>query len=195
MSVSGPCLWMPSLSPPISSHISAVSAHFSPARDGQYLQPKPVSVSPTLLRSWEQGSTPSNEPRVEMQQAALKAENALPSAASAGKPGQQCAETDTPLGGVETSNPRNRTDPRLTRMRLPKLDCSEPLLSKHRGGNLHTESPLDSGGGPRDETQDRVNEDSETSPSDGGMGSSAGAEQQKTPAEIKADKKKMKRFR
>lgn len=132
-----------------------------------------------------------------MQQAAPKAGNDLPGEGSTEQSVRpQHTGDKAPLPkDAEKANLKSESDTSLSRIRLHKLNCSEPLLSASR--NIHSPGVLtpDSAGERRDGALDIVKEQgATTSPSDEGLGS-AGAEHQKTPSEIKADKKKMKRFR
>lgn len=188
MSISGPYLWLSSLSPPTSSHLSTITAHFSTAAGtADHIQQTPISDPARLSWALEKGGYSSKEPSIEMQQTAPNAENALSNHATYG-----VSETRK---DAENPNAGSRRETPLSRMELPKLDCSGPSLSISRDTN-HLSPPGNSVQGSNGTKQDGAQETDKdhgelTTPSDEGMVSPASAEQPKTTA----DKKRMKRFR
>ncbi|RJE27392.1 homeobox transcription factor [Aspergillus sclerotialis] len=128
-----------------------------------------------------------------MQQAAPKAENALPRPDSTATPSHAQHGESEIMKDAETPALGSKQDTPLSRIKLPKLNCSEPNLSMSRDTN-NLNHPGDSTQSPHGENRDgRQEKESleETTPSDEGMVSSTGLEQPKSAA----DKKKMKRFR
>jgi hypothetical protein len=193
MSISGPCLWLPS---PIPSHLATVTAFSSKAAgSAELIQQTAGSVPSVSFRPCERGGC-SNTPPVEMRKTALKNDNALPSAEldeESSRP--QSAGGKALLKDEEKPSPRSGSDT-LSRMKLHKLNCSEPVLSMRRDITSPADLTPDSAGEHLDWTQETAKEHRDAStPSDEGTVLSAGGEHQKTPSEIKADKKKMKRFR
>ncbi|KAJ5175417.1 uncharacterized protein N7482_001294 [Penicillium canariense] len=78
MSIGGPCLWLPSLSSPVPSPLSAVTSHLSAiARHGERV-PSPRIASTLLTLSRDRESASRTWPS-EMQRTGMTAENALPS--------------------------------------------------------------------------------------------------------------------
>lgn len=188
MSISGPYLWLSSLSPPTSSHLSTITSHFSSAGAAEHIQPTPNPDPARVFWPLEKGGYSPKELPVEMQRTASNAENALTNHT-------QCGNRRETLRAAEDPSLESRRDTPLSRIKLPKLDCSEPLLSISRNATHLTppgDSAQDSHAEPRDGTQEAEKDPCEmTTPSDEGMGSPAGAEQPKSAA----DKKRMKRFR
>lgn len=188
MSIGGPCLWLSSLSPPTSSHLSAITAHFSTfSGTAEHIQSTPNSDPARVSWALERGGHSPKGLPVEMQQTARKAENALSSHAT-------CHGSET-RKDPENLNAGSKRGTPLSRMELPKLDCSGPCLSLSRDPN-HLSRPgnLEQGSNGRqpDGTQEVDRDNGElTTPSDEGMASPASAEQPKSTA----DKKRMKRFR
>lgn len=193
MSISGPCLWLPS---PIPSRLVTATVLSSIAAGSAELDQQTAGSVPSLS-FWpcERGGC-SNTPPVEMKKAALKNENALPGAELAEEsPRPQSAGGKALLKDEEKPSPKSGSDT-LSRMKLHKLNCSEPVLSRRRDITSPADLTPDSAGEHLDGTQETAKEHQDaSSPSDEGTVLSAGGEQQKTPSEIKADKKKMKRFR
>ncbi|KAF7589119.1 hypothetical protein BBP40_004754 [Aspergillus hancockii] len=132
-----------------------------------------------------------------MQSAMLKAENAFPAAAPVGP-------TDSiRYSGVEmpSNNLGNRLgqaegDASLSRMKLEKLNHSEPLLSVPRGCSS-PQAPrgltLEAKTGAQEEMRENEKDDGDAgASSDDGMGSSG---ERRATSDSKSEKKKMKRFR
>lgn len=190
MSIHVPSLYLPS--PPSPSHLTPALSSTG-VRSGGFVDRKPPSVPSLSFPLLEQAGC-SNEQPAAMSQAALNVRNAPFNAQSAEKATRpRHTEDKAPLEDAENPNPMSRSDA-LPRTRLLKLDCTEPLLSMHRG---IVDLTPDSAGERGDGVHDTTNEHRETtSPSsDEEMGSSAGSERHRTASEIRADKKKMKRFR
>ena len=194
MSISGPCLWLSSLTPPISSHLSTITSHFSTSSgSAEPIQSPPIPDSSGLPGSWERGGCSTKDLPSEMQPSAPKAENALPRPDSTAIPSHAEHGESQIMKNAETPELGSKHDTPLSRIKLPKLNCSEPHLSMSRDTNhlSHLGGPTQD---PNEENRDgRQEKESleETTPSDEGMGSSTGFEQPRSAA----DKKKMKRFR
>lgn len=190
MSIHDPWLWLPS--PPSPAHLTPALSSTG-VRSGAFVCRKPA-FAPSLSFSLLEQAGWSNEPPAAMSQAALNVRNAPYNAQSAEKSARPWdTEDKTALEDAENPNPMSESDA-LPRPRLPKLDCTEPLLSRHRGiVDLTPDSAGERGNG----VHDTANEHREaTSPSsDEEMGSSAGGERHRTASENRTDKKKMKRFR
>ena len=126
-----------------------------------------------------------------MQEGAPKAENALSKPDSTAIISHAQHGENQIMKDAEHSSPGSKHGTPLSRIKLPKLNCSEPHLSMSRDtNNRNPESSLESDGENRDAMEEKEHLE-ETTPSDEGMGSSTGLEQPKSAA----DKKKMKRFR
>ncbi|CEJ55311.1 hypothetical protein PMG11_01575 [Penicillium brasilianum] len=80
MSIGGPCLWVPSLSSPVASPLSAVTSHLSAvARHGEWVSSAPRITSPLLILPRDREATSqSTSSSAEMQRTGATAENALP---------------------------------------------------------------------------------------------------------------------
>ena len=98
-----------------------------------------------------------------------------------------------PSNDADSPHLGNRRDTPASRMKLPKLNCTEPFLSFRERVDPDTARQADTNGEQGEEQDIRDPGDGSTpSPSDDGADN---ATRQKSLAEIRADKKKMKRFR
>ncbi|PWY64764.1 homeobox transcription factor [Aspergillus heteromorphus CBS 117.55] len=200
MSLSGPCVWLSSLSPPSGSHLPAITSHWSTAPwNSDQASSRPRALPPRLPGSWEKESEPAKPPSIDMQPAALKAENAFTTVAPAG--------TSSPVqhagGPASFPNPESRiTEPvesPTSRMKLEKIDRSDPHFPRPPG----TVSPqvmkqrtpdLKDREAAEQQDRDRENSDAAMASSDDGAESSVGGDK-KQSSDSKSEKKKMKRFR
>lgn len=181
MSVSGPCLWLPSPAAS-SSHFSAIPT---------------TATTASAANTW----TPEQNFRSQTE----KTEDpVLPAVSST----TFSTATNTPVQ-AELMPPKNTddrtvpatTDSTLSRTRLEKLNCSEPFLSSgSKDATSSTPATRESSLERKRKHSDSNLHDKEIfegamTPSDDGAGSSAAGERQNTPADGKIEKKKMKRFR
>lgn len=196
MSVGGPCLWLPSLSSPVPSPLSAVSSHLSSARNSDRFPLRSRAISPRLVpqRKEEPGAPVSTSTRVtEMQPAVQKAENTLNH--SEGPSGMAIAASPS----VRKVSSRTTLNPRLEAAKqdmLPRVKLDIPSLNSrnfpaiqplvgHAGYPEAKDSSFASSHESREDERD-----STVSPDDDkDMGSD---DNMKSPS---MDKKKMKRFR
>ncbi|KAK1141391.1 hypothetical protein N8T08_009063 [Aspergillus melleus] len=131
-----------------------------------------------------------------MQPVVLKAENAFPTATSPGVSAQgRYSGGEMPLSHSENRKPEAEGDS-LSRMRLDKLNHSEPALSTPRAAvspNAQRELTPDLRKNEQDEMQEyeKDHADAMAASSDEGAGSST----EKRASDAKTEKKKMKRFR
>ncbi|EAU37689.1 predicted protein [Aspergillus terreus NIH2624] len=192
MSISGPCAWLSSLPPPSTSHLSAITNHWQTTGswNAEPISPKARVLPSRSPRSWEKEDPAGKRLPVDMQPAGLKAENAFPAAAPA--PTGASGSSATYAGAELRGNPsEHRTaeasnDTSLSRMRLDKLNHSEPVLSAARPQTPQPENT-------KREVESRENEKDVgevIASSDEGTASPG-----KRPLDSKNDKKKMKRFR
>ncbi|KAH8430311.1 uncharacterized protein LDX57_007975 [Aspergillus melleus] len=131
-----------------------------------------------------------------MQPVVLKAENAFPTMTSPGASAQgRYSGGEMPLSNSENRKPEAEGDS-LSRMRLDKLNHSEPALSTPRAAvspNTQRELTPDLRKHEQDEMQEyeKDHADAMAASSDEGAGSST----EKRASDAKTEKKKMKRFR
>ncbi|KAE8403560.1 hypothetical protein BDV37DRAFT_283618 [Aspergillus pseudonomiae] len=193
MSVSGPCIWLSSLPPPSSSHLTAITNSWStPSWNVEQATSRTKAVSPGLPRSLEKESDSAKTP-VDMQSAAIKAENAFSAGAPVGP------SNSVRYSGVEmpsdTSGNRNvqaEGDASLSRMKLERLNHSEPLLSIPRGGSS-PQAPRELT--PEARTGDQEEQNEHDNNAEVGASSDDGTGSPRTALDPKTEKKKMKRFR
>ncbi|PYH97457.1 homeobox transcription factor [Aspergillus ellipticus CBS 707.79] len=200
MSLSGPCVWLSSLSPPSSSHLPAITNHWSTASwNSEQVSSRPRALPPRLPGSWEKESEPAKPSSIDMQPAALKAENAFAPVAP--------ARTSSPVqrhgGPMSFPNPESRVtelgDDTTSRMKLEKLDHSEPHFPRPTGTaspqTMKERTPdLKEREAVEQRERDRDNCDAAMASSDDGAESSVGGDKKHT-SDSKSEKKKMKRFR
>lgn len=197
MSVGGPCLWLPSLSSPVPSPLSAVSSHLSAARN-ERLSLGPRTVSPRLsAQKKEEPGVPVHVPArpVEMHPAGFKAENALNNPVA-----QSVSMGSAPYLGRDVSVPEtvNRRLEAAKQDMLPRVKLEIPSLNQRVFSTVqplvgpgHPEemgvSSFSAPHGPRDDHE----RESTCSPDDDKdmMGSD---DNNRSPS---MEKKKMKRFR
>ncbi|KAJ5895371.1 hypothetical protein N7495_007062 [Penicillium taxi] len=148
MSIRGPCLWVPSLSSPVSSPISAVTSHFSAVArhgNGERVSPRTTSPSLTPHSFGDRTLLDSHSIPVVMNSAGLKAENA----------------------SVSSMVPSNMTGlrPGVERENLPRVRLEIPPntnYSTSRESGLV--SPLDMDGDDHDDSADDKGDDDDRSP-------------------------------
>lgn len=196
MSIGGPCLWVPSLSSPVPSPLSAVSSHFSAiTRHGERASSLPRTSSPQSTFPRELALDISSLRRsAEMQRAGSKAENApitpVPSttASSATYGGE--IPSHSPFNPVAGAG-REDTLPRV-KLEIPGRSYTDFSMSSSQGGSSHLGEMSDAsqlGLDSRDEhDHDR---ESTISPSDE-RGDTLDGDDSKMSS---LEKKKMKRFR
>lgn len=198
MSVGGPCLWLPSLSSPVPSPLSAVSSHLSSARNSERLSLGPRTISPRFAVRKEEPGVPVCAPNrlAEMQPAAYKAGNALT------HPETQPVSMPSPASYSREVTSRDTINHRLEAAKqdmLPRVKLEIPSLNQRV---FSTNQPLVGHGGRPDETvvssfagshdpRDDHDRESTVSPDDykDMMGSD---DNNRSPS---MEKKKMKRFR
>ncbi|KAJ5348285.1 Homeodomain [Penicillium brevicompactum] len=199
MSVGGPCLWLPSLSSPVPSPLSAVSSHLS-ARSSDRFSLGPRNISPRLsVQKKEEPGVPASIPSrfAEMQPTGHRAENALghsgaqPSgmAASVPYPGRDVSSRDTINHRLEAAKQDMLPGVKLE---IPSLNqrvfsATQPLVG--HGG--HSEETVVSSFAGSHDPRDDHGPESTVSPDDDKdmMGSD---DNNRSPS---MEKKKMKRFR
>ena len=177
MSVSGPCLWLPS--PAASSHLSTISSHPT------------TTTNTTTANVWNQGqntsrSLPSPDP-------STTNPSDQPSSSYPGYELMPPKETDDRTVQETTTN-----DTPLSRTRLERLNRSEPLSQAASCSPPRESSPERKRKHPDDNDMHHYEKDpgeGAMTSSDDGAGSSAGGDRQNTPSDAKLEKKKMKRFR
>jgi hypothetical protein len=196
MSVGGPCLWLPSLSSPVPSPLSAVSSHLS-TRNSERISLGPRTISPRLSvqKKEEPGvPVPVHAPArpVEMQPTGYKAENALNNQAQPVSMGsapylERDASRDTVNHRLEAA--KQDMLPRV-KLEIPSLNqrgfsAVQPLVG-HGGHPEETGASSFSGHDPRDDHE----RESTISPDDDK--DMMGSDDNRSPS---MEKKKMKRFR
>lgn len=193
MSVGGPCLWLPSLSSPVPSPLSAVSSHLS-ARDRFSLG---RTISPRLSVQKKEPGVPVSSPArfAEMQSTGHRAENAL------GHSEAQSSGMAVPYSAREVSS-RDAINHRLEAAKqdmLPRVKLEIPSLNQRV---FSTTQPLVGHGGHSEETvvssfagshdpRDDHGPESTVSPDDDK--DMMGSDDNNTSPSM--EKKKMKRFR
>lgn len=197
MSVGGPCLWLPSLSSPVPSPLSAVSSHLSSARNSDRFSLGSRTISPRLpVQRKEEHSVPVSTPRsAEMQSTEYKAKDDLPHG------GAQPSVAGSGPFSSETSSrdPVNRRLEAAKQDMLPRVKLQIPSLDQRV---FSTTQPLVGHGGHSEETgvssfagshdpRDDHGPESTVSPDDDKdmMGSD---DNNRSPS---MEKKKMRRFR
>ncbi|KAL4888571.1 hypothetical protein BDV59DRAFT_206046 [Aspergillus ambiguus] len=197
MSISGPCAWLSSLPPPSTSHLSAITTHWPTGSwNTEQISPKTRVFPSRSPRAWEIEDQPGKKSPVDMQPAVLKAENAFPPATAA--PASSGPSSSAQYPGVELrvnpSEHRNApaaTDTSLSRMRLDKLNHSEPVLAAPRPAVSPKTPQPENRKTEAEQTRENEKDTGEViASSDEGTASPG-----KRPLESKNDKKKMKRFR
>ncbi|PWY69850.1 homeobox transcription factor [Aspergillus sclerotioniger CBS 115572] len=199
MSISGPCVWLSSLSPPSNSHLPALTNHWSTASwNSEQASLRSRALPSRLPGSWEKEGEPAKTPAAEMQPPVLKAENAFTAVAPAGasSPAQRSA-APTSFNHPESRHTQSEGD--ISRVKLEKLNHSEFRLPRPQGTaspratKETTPEPKDRDAMEQQE-KDKGNGDAEMAWSDDGAGSSVGGDR-KQSSDSKSEKKKMKRFR
>lgn len=197
MSVGGPCLWLPSLSSPVPSPLSAVSSHLS-VRNSERLSLGPKIISPRLSvqKKEEPGvPVPVHVPvrPVEMQPTGYKAENALNNPVA-----QPVSMSSAPY--LERDVSRDTVNHRLEAAKqdmLPRVKLEIPSLNQRGfstvqplvGHGDHPEETGSSFSGPHDPRDDHDRESTISPDDDKDM---MGSDDNRSPS---MEKKKMKRFR
>ena len=199
MSVGGPCLWLPSLSSPVPSPLSAVSSHLSSARNSDRFSLGPRTISPRLsVQKKEEPSVPVAAPRfAEMQSTEYKAEDALPHAGA--QPSGMAASGSFARSETSSRDTINRRLEAAKQDMLPRVKLQIPSLDQRV---FSTIQPLVGQGGHSEETgvssfagshdpRDDHGPESTVSPDDDKdmMGSD---DNNRSPS---MEKKKMRRFR
>ncbi|KAE8338906.1 hypothetical protein BDV24DRAFT_165859 [Aspergillus arachidicola] len=194
MSVSGPCIWLSSLPPPSSSHLTAITNSWStPSWNVEQATSRTKAVSSELPRSLEKESNSAKTP-VDMHSAVMKAENAFSAGAPVGQSNPvRYSGVEMPSESSGNRNVQADGDASLSRMKLERLNHSEPLLSIPRGGSspqAPRELTPEARTGDQEEQHDHEKDNVEAgASSDDGIGSP------RTALDPKTEKKKMKRFR
>ncbi|KAE8373216.1 hypothetical protein BDV26DRAFT_272596 [Aspergillus bertholletiae] len=194
MSVSGPCIWMSSLPPPSSSHLTAITNSWSTSSwNVEQATSRTKAVAPGLPRSLEKETDLAKTP-VDMQSAVVKAENAFPAGAPVGPSNSvRYSRVEMPSDISGNRSTQAEGDASLSRMKLERLNHSEPLLCLPRGGSspqAPRELTPETRAGDQDEQHEHDKDNAEI-----GASSDEGAGSPRTALDPKTEKKKMKRFR
>ncbi|KAL3247166.1 hypothetical protein ABHI18_012498 [Aspergillus niger] len=199
MSISGPCVWLSSLSPPSTSHLPAITNHWSTASwNSEQASSRPRALPSRLPGSWEKEGEPTKPSTTGMQPLVLKAENAFTAAA----PPNISSPVQRSTGPASVDNRENRHTE-------TNGDASRVKLEKHGHDELQLPRPQETAS-PRVTTQttpekkereatvqhekEKDDGDADMLSSDDGAGSSIGGDK-KQSSDSKSEKKKMKRFR
>lgn len=191
MSIGGPCLWVPSLSSPVPSPLSAVTSHFSAVgRHGERASLPRTSASQSTVPRELALSIPSTGRSIEMQQAGAKAENAPTTSAPVITAGSASYGGEIPSRSIfsqPAGTGRDNTLPRV-QMDIPEKRHGDFSMSSSQTGSSYLGDASDASQMGLDSRDDQDNE-STVSPTDerGDDG-----EESKSPS---LEKKKMKRFR
>lgn len=191
MSIGGPCLWVPSLSSPVPSPLSAVTSHFSAVgRHGERASLPRTSASQSTVPRELALSIPSTGRSIEMQQAGAKAENAPTTSAPVITAGSASYGGEIPSRSIfsqPAGTGRDNTLPRV-QMDVPEKRHGDFSMSSSQTGSSYLGDASDASQMGLDSRDDQDNE-STVSPTDerGDDG-----EESKSPS---LEKKKMKRFR
>ena len=193
MSIGGPCLWVPSLSSPVSSPLSAGLSHLSAvARHGDRFSSAPRTVSPLLSMSKEREPGASIGASIDlpskMQRAGFRAENALTT------PVPVSTAASGPYSGGEiphqrTGIERNDMLPRV-KLEIPGGNEANYVMARphvgagHLGNSTNVSMSVDE--------KDSYDNESTVSPTDEREGTAGPDDSQTSPS---LEKKKMKRFR
>ncbi|KAJ5580681.1 hypothetical protein N7450_006982 [Penicillium hetheringtonii] len=159
MSIGGPCLWVPSLSSPVPSPLSAVTSHFSAVgRHGERASLPRTSASQSTVPRELALSIPSTGRSIEMQQAGAKAENAPTTSAPVITAGSASYGGEIPSRSIfsqPAGTGRDNTLPRV-QMDVPEKrhDASQlGLDSRDDQDNESTVSPTDERGDDGEESK------------------------------------------
>ncbi|KAE8148390.1 hypothetical protein BDV25DRAFT_18786 [Aspergillus avenaceus] len=196
MSVSGPCVWLSSLSPPSSSHLTAITNHWSTPSWNTEQTSRARVISSTASESAEKANE-STKPSDNMQPAVLKAENAFQSTAPV-RPTEpiRYSGVEMPLHSSQNRKPQADGEASLSRMKLERLNHSEPSLPACQGASSPQAprgfSPEIKRGDQEDILENEKDSGEAGASSDDGMGSSG---ERRSGSDPKTEKKKMKRFR
>lgn len=197
MSISGPCVWLSSLSPPSTSHLPGITNHWSTAswNSSEQIVPKPRAIPSKLPGPWEREGEPTKTPSADMQPAVIKAENAFPAIAAAGS-----SSPVRPIGGT---NPQNSLlnhntgteTESLVQMGQEKINQSGPHHPHAEGADVSQNAKETTPEFKLEEAHDKEKGDGDAAmvSSDEGAASSENGDKKQSPD--KHDKKKMKRFR
>ncbi|KAJ5622122.1 hypothetical protein N7528_005354 [Penicillium herquei] len=187
MSVGGPCLWVPSLSSPVPSSLSAVTSHFSATCHGDRFS-SPRTISPLRNLQKEREPSSSNTLSNTTQLASMSAENAFNAASNPGSmPGSgSYSEGKTLSRDTESQRPSTTKEDLLSRVKLDIPGTSSNFSTfqpRNESDDLEKDMDLDVKEDPdREFTISPSDEKGDTAGSDGDHKSSI-------------DRKKMKRFR
>jgi hypothetical protein len=194
MSITGPCVWLSSLSPPATSHLSAITNHLpSSSWNSQQVLSRSRVTPPRLPYPGEKGSHSVQKLAADMQPTAvLKAENAFSATNPMATSNNHVRYSEAEMPPPKEAEGRSKEET-LSRMRLDQLNHSEP----HSSGLSRPASPS----APKAATpeakkrpQEEVRGDEKDNDEAMGMSSDEGGDQ-KNSSDAKTDKKKMKRFR
>ncbi|GIK07874.1 hypothetical protein Aspvir_003544 [Aspergillus viridinutans] len=193
MSISGPCVWLSSLSPPATSHLSAITNHLpSTSWNSEQVLLRSRVNPPRLPYPGEKGGHSVQKPAVDMQpNAVLKAENVF-SATSPVATSNHVRSSEAEMPPPKEAESRS-TEETLSRMGLDQLNHSESHpsgVSKPASPSAPKASTLEAKKRPQEEARGDEKDDDEAM----GISSDEGGDQ-KNSSDAKTDKKKMKRFR
>ncbi|KAJ5543138.1 hypothetical protein N7535_005567 [Penicillium sp. DV-2018c] len=200
MSVGGPCLWLPSLSSPVPSPLSAVSTHFSTTRNNERLSLGPRAISPRLSAQHKKQSGHSDPVHapfrpIDMQLAGYKAEDSINPVAQSDSMGSATypRRMVSPRAAVNSRLEAAKQEmlPRV-KLEIPSLDqrifsTSQPLVGH---GGHPGETGVSSFSAPQDPRNDHEKESTVDPDDDKDM--MASDDNNTSPS---MEKKKMKRFR
>ncbi|PYI31109.1 hypothetical protein BP00DRAFT_183444 [Aspergillus indologenus CBS 114.80] len=197
MSISGPCVWLSSLSPPSTSHLPGITNHWSTAswNSSEQVALKPRAIPSKLPGPWDREGEPTKTPSADMQPAVIKAENAFPAIAAAG--------SSSPVRPIGATNPHNNLvnhntgteTESLVQMGQEKVNQSEPHHPHAEGADVSQNAKETTPEFKLEEAHDKEKGDGDAAmvSSDEGAASSENGDKKQSPD--KHDKKKMKRFR
>ncbi|PYH47222.1 homeobox domain-containing protein [Aspergillus saccharolyticus JOP 1030-1] len=198
MSISGPCVWLSSLSPPSTSHLPALSNHWSTAswNSSEQVTSKPRAIPSLLPGPWEREGESTKTPSADMQSAGIKAENAYPAIVAAGS-----SSPVRPIGGImsqgDSMNRNTGTETEsLVQMGQKKINQSKPQFSQPtQGTDVSQVAKKTTPELKLEEMQDREKGDVDAAMASSDEGAASSENGDKRQSSDKHDKKKMKRFR
>ncbi|KAL4869356.1 hypothetical protein BDV12DRAFT_83817 [Aspergillus spectabilis] len=190
MSVSGPCAWVSTVPSPVTAHSPAITSSWAAVSwNNEQGSSKPrVNLAALSGLGGAAGELGKALP-VEMQPAAIKAENAFPAQSAAGPSNPlHFSGGEVPLNGLDGQNPGSQ-DNTLLRLKPERLNAeTQPTSQPNEESKVKSEI--------HDELHEDEKDHSEinaASSDEDGAGSSVAGE--KKSDDSKLDRKKMKRFR
>ena len=186
MSISGPCAWLSSLPPPVTSHLSGIQSNWPTASWNSEQAPSRPKVTPSKsIGRWEKDGEPSKPSPAAMHPAVIKAENALSAANRAGtsapirQPGADVPKGDARLQHPEAAGSSSQPGSEALKQGVSHISAQEAMTPTIRRQS-------------KDELADAFNDGDAMDSSDDGVGSPG---EKRHSSDSKLEKKKMKRFR